>query len=205
MKEEKVGLQRYADARIYRNKQRKLKYKSFLVSPKGNLIGEMASISNMPKTQPTQQNWSAIIIWGLLIWGSMIWGWHLYSNYHKKRQEKLNAEQRERERKAEETRRTRKQKEMNGHRYHEKQKKEDSRKQEGWRVYRDQEGHKTPHEILGVSTITTVEEIRSAYKKKALENHPDRTTGLGEEYRQLAEKRMKEINVAYEKLRNRKT
>lgn len=64
-----------------------------------------------------------------------------------------------------------------------------------------QEVDKSPYEVLGISEQATVKEIREAFKKKALENHPDRTAGLGEEYKQLAEKRMKEINFAYEQLR----
>ncbi len=60
---------------------------------------------------------------------------------------------------------------------------------------------KTPHEILGVPTNATDEEIKKAYKKKALANHPDRAAGLDEEFKLLAEKRMKEINAAYEVLK----
>lgn len=67
--------------------------------------------------------------------------------------------------------------------------------------YPQREKVKTPHEILGVSSNATDEEIKRAYKKKALANHPDRAAGLDEEIRKLAEKRMKEINAAYEKLK----
>jgi hypothetical protein len=60
---------------------------------------------------------------------------------------------------------------------------------------------RNPYEVLGISEQATAQEIKAAYKSKAIQNHPDRTAGLGEEYKQLAEKRMKEINAAYEKLR----
>jgi curved DNA-binding protein CbpA len=64
-----------------------------------------------------------------------------------------------------------------------------------------EENERSPYEVLEVSEQATMKEIHSAYKRKSLQNHPDRTAGLGEEYRELAEKRMKEINAAYARLR----
>jgi len=258
--EEKDGLQGYADAITYYFKKNKLAYKSFLVSPNGNLVNEALAptpsyiVQIADKIQPNssavgsiqttakpaaqsmdsqasaqqsdtvttdlqqasnalsdigqqkqkvpQQNWSGIIIWGFIIWG-----WYLYSENQKKRQaekdkgkrESSDAEQRERERQAKEFRERERQ---------EREQEERSRHNERERRDRGtthrEETNRTPYEILGISPYATAEEIRRAYKKKALENHPDRTAGLGEEYRQLAEKRMKEINVAYQKLRNEK-
>jgi molecular chaperone DnaJ len=49
------------------------------------------------------------------------------------------------------------------------------------------------YEILGVSKSATQEEIKKAYRKKALEFHPDRNPGDAE-----AEKKFKEISEAYE-------
>lgn len=50
------------------------------------------------------------------------------------------------------------------------------------------------YEILGVSKNASIEEIKRAYRKQALEWHPDRNKTSG------AEKRFKEINEAYEVL-----
>ena len=52
--------------------------------------------------------------------------------------------------------------------------------------------------VLGVRPEATREEISAAYKRKISEYHPDKTTRLGPEIRELAEQRSKEINAAYE-------
>lgn len=52
------------------------------------------------------------------------------------------------------------------------------------------------YEILGVSRNASIDEIKKAYRKKALEWHPDRH----KEDKETAEKRFKEINEAYQVL-----
>ncbi len=59
---------------------------------------------------------------------------------------------------------------------------------------------RTPYEVLGVSTSATFDEIRQAYRMLAKQYHPDRVAHLAPEFRALAEKRMKEINQAYQSL-----
>jgi DnaJ-class molecular chaperone len=59
-----------------------------------------------------------------------------------------------------------------------------------------------PYAVLGVSRIASKEEISAAYRKKAKENHPDTVAHLGAELRDLAEEKMKEINAAYDLLKN---
>jgi hypothetical protein len=57
--------------------------------------------------------------------------------------------------------------------------------------------------ILDVDENVTLEELTAAYKRKAKQYHPDRVVGLGEEFGQLADARMKEINRAYEELKRK--
>ncbi len=45
------------------------------------------------------------------------------------------------------------------------------------------------------------EQISAAYRQKAKQYHPDLVLGLGEEFRLLAEQKMKDINAAYELLK----
>lgn len=52
------------------------------------------------------------------------------------------------------------------------------------------------YDILGVSKTATAEEIKKAYRKQALEWHPDRH----KDDKEAAEKRFKEINEAYQVL-----
>lgn len=50
---------------------------------------------------------------------------------------------------------------------------------------------KNYHEVLGVSKDATPEEIKKAYRKLAMQFHPDRNSSSG------AEKKFREINEAY--------
>ncbi len=53
------------------------------------------------------------------------------------------------------------------------------------------------YEVLGVSKNASLEEIKKAYRKKAIENHPDKHKGDSK-----AEEKFKEINEAYSILSN---
>jgi DnaJ-domain-containing protein 1 len=64
-----------------------------------------------------------------------------------------------------------------------------------------EERPKDPYTILGVARNATPEEIKTAYKQLANKYHPDKLQHLGEEFRKLAEKRFKEIQEAYQKLK----
>jgi DnaJ-domain-containing protein 1 len=54
------------------------------------------------------------------------------------------------------------------------------------------------YEVLHVAENSTIEEISVAFKRRISKYHPDKVATLGEELRELAEKKSKEINVAYE-------
>ena len=60
---------------------------------------------------------------------------------------------------------------------------------------------KDPYEVLGVVRNASQDEIKRAYKQLAGKYHPDKVAHLGEEFRELAEQRFKEIQEAYQKLK----
>ena len=53
------------------------------------------------------------------------------------------------------------------------------------------------HAVLGTKPGMSLAEIKKAYHERVREYHPDRTSHLGKDLRELAERRMKEINEAY--------
>lgn len=53
---------------------------------------------------------------------------------------------------------------------------------------------------LGLEAGASKEEIKKAYRKLSMQYHPDKVRHLGEEFRTVAEEKMKEINVAYDYL-----
>jgi DnaJ-domain-containing protein 1 len=57
-----------------------------------------------------------------------------------------------------------------------------------------------PYEILGISRAASEAEIRAAYKRESLRYHPDRVSHLGEEFKVIAEEKMRLINRAFEML-----
>ncbi|WDI36151.1 J domain-containing protein [Entomospira entomophila] len=60
----------------------------------------------------------------------------------------------------------------------------------------------THYEILGVSSTATLEEIRGAYKKLALQYHPDRLNDLPAEERERLTEKMKQVTNAYSTLKD---
>ncbi len=54
------------------------------------------------------------------------------------------------------------------------------------------------HQTLGVTESASLDEIDRAYRVQISQYHPDKVTKLGEDIRQLAEARSKEINGAYD-------
>lgn len=61
--------------------------------------------------------------------------------------------------------------------------------------------HQDAYTILGVRRGDNFDEIRRAYRERMKEYHPDRVAGLGSELRELAERKAKEINMAFEELK----
>lgn len=63
----------------------------------------------------------------------------------------------------------------------------------------------SPEEVLGFkpNETFTKSELKKRYFDKLKENHPDRVASMGEDFKKLAEKNTKEINKAYDKLKNR--
>ena len=61
-----------------------------------------------------------------------------------------------------------------------------------------------PYGVLGVARNATQDEIRTAYRGLANQYHPDKVSHLGREFQELAEKRFKEIQQAYDRLKTRR-
>lgn len=53
------------------------------------------------------------------------------------------------------------------------------------------------HEVLGVSPRASLDEVQVAYRECIGKYHPDKVASLGQELRDLAEAKSKEINRAY--------
>lgn len=56
------------------------------------------------------------------------------------------------------------------------------------------------YEILGLKAGAGFSEVKAAYRKLSMKYHPDKVGHLGEEFRQVAEEKMKELNAAYQYL-----
>ena len=59
-----------------------------------------------------------------------------------------------------------------------------------------------PYAVLGLQRPASAETVRQAYRDLASKYHPDKVQHLGREFQQMAEQRLKEINAAYQQIRN---
>jgi DnaJ like chaperone protein len=57
------------------------------------------------------------------------------------------------------------------------------------------------YKILEVERTATDDEIKKAYRRMAIQYHPDKVHHLGEEYQKDAQEKFKKINDAYEKIK----
>lgn len=56
------------------------------------------------------------------------------------------------------------------------------------------------YKVLGVRPDANDEELKKAYRRLALEHHPDRVAALGDDVRRAAEKKFQEINAAKDRI-----
>ena len=55
---------------------------------------------------------------------------------------------------------------------------------------------------LGIANGATSHEVSAAYRKLAAQNHPDKVARMAPEFHALAERKMRELNEAYERIRS---
>ncbi len=60
------------------------------------------------------------------------------------------------------------------------------------------------YQTLGVGSDVSDEELKKAYRKIAMENHPDKVGHLGEDVRKAAEEKFTSINLAYDKIKKQR-
>ena len=58
-----------------------------------------------------------------------------------------------------------------------------------------------PYVVIGVAPSASEDHIKKAYRELVSRYHPDKVTHLGDEFKTLAEKRLKQINQAYQKIK----
>ena len=66
--------------------------------------------------------------------------------------------------------------------------------------FQEKNSSRDPYAVLNVPNDASTEEIKKAYRELANKYHPDKVHHLGDEFRELAEKRFKEREEAYREL-----
>jgi len=57
------------------------------------------------------------------------------------------------------------------------------------------------YKILEISPEATDEEVKKAYRRMAMKNHPDKVSHLGEEFQKAAKERFQKVSAAYEEIK----
>ena len=62
-------------------------------------------------------------------------------------------------------------------------------------------GRNAPYRVLDVDPAASMAEIEAAYRRLISQYHPDKVAGAAPELRDAAEKRAREINAAYDRIK----
>ena len=60
------------------------------------------------------------------------------------------------------------------------------------------------YEVLGISPSATDDEVKSAYRRMAMKNHPDKVATLGPEVQRAAAEKFHKIQEAYETIKRQR-
>jgi DnaJ-domain-containing protein 1 len=61
-----------------------------------------------------------------------------------------------------------------------------------------------PYEVLGIPSSASDEELEQAYRRRMSEYHPDRVANAAAEIREMADRRAREINQAYDQIKRQR-
>ncbi|HYX09559.1 MAG TPA: TerB family tellurite resistance protein [Bacteroidales bacterium] len=60
------------------------------------------------------------------------------------------------------------------------------------------------YKVLNISPSATDDEVKKAYRKMAVKNHPDKVGYLGDDIKKAAENKFQQLNAAYEKIKKKR-
>jgi DnaJ like chaperone protein len=66
------------------------------------------------------------------------------------------------------------------------------------------ETDESAYAVLGISPNATDDEVKSAYRRMAMKNHPDKVATLGPEVQKAAEEKFRQIQDAYETIKRQR-
>ena len=66
------------------------------------------------------------------------------------------------------------------------------------------ENDESAYAVLGISPNATDDEVKSAYRRMAMKNHPDKVATLGPEVQKAAEEKFRQIQDAYETIKRQR-
>ena len=61
-----------------------------------------------------------------------------------------------------------------------------------------------PYAVLGIASGASDEELEQAYRRRMSEYHPDRVASAAKEIRDMADRRAREINQAYDRIKRQR-
>ena len=72
------------------------------------------------------------------------------------------------------------------------------------RIYIPTEDTDSAYAVLGISPSATDDEVKAAYRRMAMKNHPDKVASLGPDVQKAAEEKFRKIQEAYETIKKQR-